>query len=119
AVSLGTAGSEQLAAVAEGALLGSYAYEPISAEPARGGAIEAITVIQQSDGKGADITSAAKIVAQGVVTVREWVNTPANVLYPESFAEQVRNLVLGSDITIDVLDETALSEGGYGGVLAR
>src|SRR5215207_1430680 len=118
AVSLGAASSEQLTAVAEGALLGSYDYEPISAEPAKGGAVEAITVVQQSDGKGADITAAAKIVAQAVVTVRDWVNTPANLLYPESFAEQVRNLVLGSNITIDVLDETALSEGGYGGLIA-
>jgi leucyl aminopeptidase len=118
AVSLGTASSEQLTAVAEGALLGSYDYEPISTEPAKGGAVEAITVVQQSNGKGADITAAAKIVAQAVVTVRDWVNTPANLLYPESFAEQVRNLVLGSNITIDVLDETALSEGGYGGLLA-
>jgi leucyl aminopeptidase len=118
AVSLGTASSEQLTAVAEGALLGSYDYEPISAEPAKGGAVEAITVVQQSDGKGADIAAAAKIVAQAVVTVRDWVNTPANLLYPESFAEQVRNLVLGSNITIDVLDETALSEGGYGGLIA-
>jgi leucyl aminopeptidase len=117
AVSLGTAGPRQLSAVAEGALLGSYDYEPISAEPAKG-AIDAITVIQPSDGKGADITAAARIVAQAVVTVREWVNTPANLLYPESFAEQVRSLVLGSDITIDVLDETGLSEGGYGGLMA-
>jgi leucyl aminopeptidase len=30
----------------------------------------------------------------------------------------VRKLVLGSNITIDVLDETALSEGGYGGLMA-
>src|SRR5215204_3931377 len=49
AVSLGTASSEQLTAVAEGALLGSYDYEPISAEPAKGGAVEAITVINSSD----------------------------------------------------------------------
>ena len=41
-----------------------------------------------------------------------------NLLYPESFAEQVRNMVLNSNITIDVLDETALSEGGYGGLMA-
>ena len=51
------------------------------------------------------------------MTVRELVNIPANLLYPESFAEQVRNLVRGSKIIIDVLDETALSEGGYGGLM--
>ena len=118
AVSLGTADSEQLAAVAEGALLGSYDYRPISAEPATDGAVDTITVIHPTDIKGADIPAAAQIAAQAVVTVREWVNLPANMLYPESFAEQVRNLVLGSNITIDVLDETALSQGGYGGLMA-
>ena len=118
AVSLGTADSEQLAAVAEGALLGSYDYQPISAKAAADGTVDAITVIHPSDIKGADIPAAAQIAAQAVVTVREWVNTPANLLYPESFAEQVRNLVLGSNIAIDVLVETALSQGGYGGLMA-
>jgi leucyl aminopeptidase len=118
AVSLGIASSEQLAAVAEGALLGSYNYEPISAEPAKGGTVEAITVINSGDVKDTDTAASAKTVAQAVVTVRELVNIPANLLYPESFAEQVRNLVNGSKITVEVLDDTALSEGGYGGLMA-
>jgi leucyl aminopeptidase len=118
AVSLGVASSEQLAAVAEGALLGSYNYEPISAEPAKGGTVEAITVINSGDVKDTDTAASAKTVAQAVVTVRELVNIPGNLLYPESFAEQVRNLVNGSKISVDVLDETALSEGGYGGLMA-
>ena len=118
AVSLGIASSEQLTAVAEGALLGSYNYEPISAEPAKGGAVKGITVISSGDVKGADIADTAKTVTQAVVTVRELVNIPGNLLYPESFAEQVRNLVDRNKITVDVLDETALSEGGYGGLLA-
>jgi leucyl aminopeptidase len=118
AVSLGVVSSDQLAAVAEGALLGSYDYEPISAEQAKGGTVEAITVINSGDVKESDTAPSAKAVAQAVVTVRELVNLPANLLYPESFAEQVRNLVNGSKITVDVLDETALSEGGYGGLMA-
>jgi leucyl aminopeptidase len=118
AVSLGTADSGQVAAVAEGALLGSYRYEPISGDLSKHGTIESITVIHSGDVKGADIAADTKIVAQAVATVREWVNIPANLLYPESFAEQVRNLVGGSKITCDVLDETALSSGGYGGLLA-
>jgi leucyl aminopeptidase len=118
AVSLGVVSSDQLAAVAEGALLGSYDYEPISAEQAKGDMVEAITVINSGDVKDSDTAASAKAVAQAVVTVRELVNLPANLLYPESFAEQVRNLVNGSKITVDVLDETALSEGGYGGLMA-
>jgi leucyl aminopeptidase len=118
AVSLGIASSEQLAAVAEGALLGSYKYEPISAGPPRSGAIEAITVVNSGDVKDTDTAAAAKIIAQAVVSVRELVNIPGNLLYPESFAEQVRSLVTGDKITVDVLDETALTEGGYGGLMA-
>jgi leucyl aminopeptidase len=118
AVSLGTGDSDQLAAVAEGALLGSYQYEPISAEPPKTGRIEAITVVHRGDGKDDAFAAAAKIVVQAVITAREWVNLPANLLYPESFADQVRNLVSGSRIAIDVLDETALNREGYGGLLA-
>jgi leucyl aminopeptidase len=118
AVSLGVGSSEELTAVAEGALLGSYNYEPISAEPGKGDAINAITVINSSDVKDTAIADTAKTVAQAVVTVRELVNLPGNLLYPDSFAEQVRSLVDGSKITVDVLDETALSEGGYGGLMA-
>jgi leucyl aminopeptidase len=118
AVSLGTASHEELAAVAEGALLGSYDYEPISAEPATGGTVGAITVLHPSEVKAADAVMTTQIVAQAVVTAREFVNIPANLLYPESFAEQARNLVRDSKIIIDVLDESALSRDGYGGILA-
>jgi leucyl aminopeptidase len=118
AVSLGTADSDQLAAVAEGALLGSYRYQPISAAANNAGKIAAITVVHGNAVKDAAITSAADIVAQAVVTVREWVNIPANMLYPESFAEQVRTLVRDSKVAVDVLDETALDRLGYGGLMA-
>jgi leucyl aminopeptidase len=118
AVSLGTVDSDQLAAVAEGALLGSYQYEPISAAPDTDSKIAAITVVHANPVKDAAIASAAEIVVQAVLTVREWVNLPANLLYPESFAEQARTLVRDSKIAVDVLDETALSRGGYGGLMA-
>jgi leucyl aminopeptidase len=119
AVSLGAADSDQLAAVAEGALLGSYRYAPISAAPDNSGKMAAIAVIDENAVKdAAAIASAAEIVVQAVVTVREWVNIPANLLYPESFAEQARTLVRDSKIAVDVLDENALSRGGYGGLMA-
>jgi leucyl aminopeptidase len=118
-VSLGAADSDQLAGVAEGALLGSYRYAPISAATDNSGKIAAITVIDENAVKdAAAIASAAEIVVQAVVTVREWVNIPANLLYPESFAEQARTLVRDSKIAVDVLDENALSRGGYGGLMA-
>ena len=118
AVSLGSDDAEELSAVAEGALLGTYDYEPISVAPNGNSKINAITVIHAGDVKGDAIADAATIVVQAVVTARDWVNIPANLLYPESFANQVRGLVRGSRIAIDVLDETALSRDGYGGLMA-
>ena len=53
AVTLGPADSAQLTAIAEGALLGSYRYEPISAGPPKGVKIDAITVIHTGEAKGA------------------------------------------------------------------
>jgi len=118
AVSLGSGDAQQLSAVAEGALLGAYRYEPISAGPNGNNKINTITVIHAADVKGEAIADAATIVVQAVAAARDWVNVPANLLYPESFANEVRSLVRGSKIAIDVLDETALSRDGYGGLMA-
>ena len=49
---------------------------------------------------------------------REWVNIPANLLYPASFADEVERLVAGTRVSVEVLDEQALTKGGYGGLLA-
>ena len=64
------------------------------------------------------VAGAAETVARAVAMAREWVNIPANLLYPGSFADQVRELVGRTRIGIDVLDENALARDGYGGLLA-
>ena len=45
-------------------------------------------------------------------------NIPANLLYPESFAEEAQALAKGTRLTCEVLDETALAAQGYGGLMA-
>ena len=57
-------------------------------------------------------------MARAVVAARDWVNIPANLLYPESFADLVRRQVADTRIAVDVLDDKALSRGGYGGLMA-
>jgi leucyl aminopeptidase len=119
AVSLGTTEPEQAQAVAEGALLGSYSYAPISSDTdERAAGVSGVTVLHAARGKLDDLASDARIGAQAVATAREWVNIPANLLYPDSFAGQVRQLVRNTRISIDVLDEVALARDGYGGLLA-
>ncbi len=120
AVSLGASEPETVSAVAEGALLGSYRFAPLSQKEADPGRIDAITVVGNGLG-GAETTTAlkrARIITQAVAAARDWVNQPPNLLYPDSFAEEVRGLVKSSSISYEVLDEKALARGGYGGILA-
>ncbi|MCB0900466.1 MAG: leucyl aminopeptidase, partial [Actinobacteria bacterium] len=60
----------------------------------------------------------AHVTAAAVCHARDWGNTPPNLLYPETFAEQARAHVKGEKIAVEILDEKALEKGGYGGILA-
>jgi leucyl aminopeptidase len=119
AVSLGR-GEGTVRAVAEGALLGSYRYATLSANTngsPPGPGIGIITVVEPgAPQKG--IAGDALTVARAVVTAREWVNLPPNLLYPASFADEVRGFLKTAPVAIEVLDEKALLRDGYGGILA-
>ena len=117
AVSLGTDDPEALRAIAEGALLGSYRYAPISAQPTTGG-IDSVTVVSAAAGRAGQLAAEVSAVTRAVLAAREWVNVPPNLLYPATFADEARQLCLGSRVAVEVLDEKALAKGGYGGLLA-
>ncbi len=117
AVSLGTTTQQDALAVAEGALLGSYRYVAPSGREAAAGGVEAVTVVHR-DAVTRSALDAAVTVAAAVLTAREWINLPANYLYPETMAEAARTLVADSKVAIEVLDEKALARGGYGGLTA-
>jgi len=114
AVSLGaTAGTLQ--AVAEGALLGVYNYRPASGKPGVG----AITVICDAAGDTAEAALSRGVTCGTVIDqARDWINTPPNLLYPESFAGLIGQAVEGTDIGVTVWDEAALQRDGFGGILA-
>lgn len=120
AVSLGAEEAADLRAVAEGALLGSYSYAPISST-APSVKIAGLTIVSSATSRGgaaAEAITTAEIVARAVVAAREWINIPPNLLYPASFAEEARAWVKDSKVSIEVLDEKDLAKGGYGGILA-
>lgn len=121
ALSFGTTSVEELEAVAEGALIGSYRYAPVSGKEPAVQPVESVTVLHPGLTRAvgsADVTSVAPVVARAVVTAREWVNVPPNLLYPESFADEARALVKDAKVSVEVLDVPALTKGGYGGILA-
>ena len=50
--------------------------------------------------------------------VRDWVNTAPNELRPPAFADAIAAAAAGAGLEVEVLDEKALADGGYGGILA-
>ncbi|GAA3617592.1 leucyl aminopeptidase [Microlunatus ginsengisoli] len=116
-VSLGADEPETLQAVAEGALLGLYEYAPVSGRDPKPRRVGLITVLSSAT-PDADLISRVELLARAVVVTRDWVNTPPNLLYPQSLADQAKALVRDAKIGVEVLDDAALVKGGYGGIMA-
>lgn len=109
---------EQVAAVAEGALLGAYAFTryrtPSSAAVEQ---IELVTPLVR-DGAAKRAVERANVLAAAVHGTRDLVNTAPVDLYPAAFADAARAAAKGTKVKVTVLDEKALAAGGYGGLLA-
>lgn len=122
AVSLGAIEPETIRASAEGALLGSYRHQPLTAKDPAADVISSIAVVaevERAELKAlAGLPAEAGAVARAVVAARHWVNLPPNLLYPQTFAEQASSWVKGTKVSVEVLAEAELEKGGYGGLLA-
>ena len=103
-------------AAAEGALLGAYRRPRVSDDerPLPVGEVD-LLVGQEAV---AETASVAGIIAAAVAQARDWINTPPNLLFPESFAEAGKKLLADHKVAVEILDEKALAKGGYGGLLA-
>ncbi len=107
--------------MAEGALLGSYRYRPTGKGADQAAAVTSIAVISPLAGRRVSTTESvttAQTIARAVATAREWVNIPPNLLYPASFAEEAKTFLKDAKVSVEVLDDKALTKGGYGGILA-
>lgn len=111
-----------LGAAAEGSYLGAYSYtafrspksEPKPAErPPRRIGLLVPSITAETD---ATLARSAAI-AEAVATARTFVNTPPSHLYPAEFAARAAALARAAGMTVEELDETALAEGGYGGIV--
>ena len=105
-----------LAAAAEGTLLGAYAF---TAYRSNGDARPPVGRVDlcSDDGDADAVLRRAAATATAVRTARDLVNTPPNDLFPESFAARARELAEAAGVEVEVLDEAALREGGFGGVV--
>jgi leucyl aminopeptidase len=109
-------------AVAEGSLLGTYRFAGYRSRPAQGerepvGTVT-ICVPDAADPAAVREVERALIVTTAVSTARTWVNTAPNELRPPEFATQVAAAATDAGLDVEILDEKALADGGFGGILA-
>ncbi|MER5870265.1 leucyl aminopeptidase [Streptomyces sp. NPDC002044] len=113
-------------AVAEGALLGAYAFTAYQGGEKKGSknagpklplAEIALLGAKPRDKDHKAAAERASIVAAEVNIARDLVNTPPNDLTPEAFAAVASAAAKENGIKVQVLDEKALVKGGYGGIM--
>ncbi|MFJ8002211.1 leucyl aminopeptidase [Streptomyces sp. NPDC096310] len=113
-------------AIAEGALLGAYAftaYQGGGKNAKKGDGPKqplgevALVGAKPRDKAHKAAAERAIALAEEVNRARDLVNTPPNDLTPESFAAVVTAAGKEHGIKVQVLDEKALAKGGFGGIL--
>ncbi|MGZ4685495.1 leucyl aminopeptidase [Oryzihumus sp.] len=106
-------------AVSEGALYGAYAFAGHRSQPATTTPPGALTVLT-GEARDKDVKAAVKrasALAQARAYARDLVNTAPNLLYPQTFADSVKERAAKTDVKVSVLDEKALLKGGFGGIM--
>ncbi len=99
-------------ATALGALLGGYSFGRYRSNGHAPADLTLVAAGDHVDGAAAR----AEVLAAAVTLVRDLVNTSPSHLYPETFAAEAAKIAASAGLDLETLDETALSEGGYGGI---
>ena len=102
---------DEAEAVTTGALLGAYSFRKYRATS---GTDLAITVLT-GDGNAAAVNR-GQVIAKAVNLVRDLVNTSPLDLPPAALAAEAERAAAGTGVAVEVLDEVALKDGGYGGL---
>ena len=103
-------------AVALGGLLGGYAF---SRYRTTAPAPPSVELTLAGDGApGGPAGRRAQSVADAVTLVRDLVNTGPSDLFPATLAGEAERVAAERGLDVEVLDEKALAEGGFGGILA-
>jgi leucyl aminopeptidase len=125
AFALPLADAADAGAVGEGVLLGAYVFDAYKdtgkdAKAKNGKAPLAEAVLLGGKPRDKAYKAAlerAAAVAEELNRARDLVNTPPNDLDPEAFAAIAQAAAKEHGIKVQVLDEKALTKGGYGGIL--
>ena len=109
-----------LAAIGEGAALGSYGFHQFrvsskAKHPAPVSKISIHTPLTPSTAAKKAIKR-AEILARYTTLVRDLVNTPASHLTPDSFSQIMKKRALPLGLKVEIMNHVALKVKGYGGI---
>jgi len=111
---LAPAAPDAAPALLEGAGLGGYRFEGYKRSGPAGRASRVVVVAPQAS--AADAT-AAEVVASAVALVKDLTSIPAEWLGPDDLARRAVAEVADLPVEVTVLDEVAMAEQGFGGIL--
>jgi leucyl aminopeptidase len=107
-----------IAAAAEGAVLGQYAFQDFKKTKTPEMTGVRLIVKEQHLKDARDALRRGEIAGTATNLAREIGNQPGNLLYPETLAAECRRVAAEEKLKITVLDEEQLRAGGFGGLLA-
>jgi len=111
--------ADAVAAVVEGAGLGAYAFTRHRSKSPDAPALDAVLILAE----GADEPQIERGLTLGEMAVRatclarDLVNTPPSMKRPPALAEQIAGIAREAGLEARILDEAALADGGFGGIL--
>ena len=112
---------DQVRAVADGYLLGSYSFTEFKSSTPPDVAAEVVILSDLARTKDAGAAlETAQVVAKSTTLARDWVNTPPGDLTPELFAAAVtarQKENKAAKVAVRVTDETSLESDGCGGII--
>ena len=116
-LALPTSTDDDVLAVLEGAAIGAYSYTQHRAVSLANTKLPPsdITVAAAANDEA---IARATVVATAMSTVRDLVFAPPSHLYPETLAQAATDLAVGTTVSVQVLRESELAAGGFGGILA-
>ncbi len=110
--------AEVAARLAFGAKLGSYRFDKYRTrqKPEQKPSLRTITITTKGAAAARRACRPLEALANGVFLTRDLVSEPANILYPDSFAKEIRKLS-GLGVKIQVLGEPQMARLGMGSLL--
>lgn len=111
----------EIAAIAEGAALGSYSFTQFlgSSKDEQRDPLALVNIITKFADTDAAKAAAkrAEIIAGQTFLVRDLINTPPSHLTPDSFCLRMKKEAAKYGMKVEIINDAALKKGGYGGII--